>query len=805
MARPLTLPGRRLPAAVVLFVLAALPWVATPAGASGPTRQHAVIRYTENGVPHILAADHRGLGYGYGFAVARDNICILADSYVTVSGQRSLFHGPSAATRSDFGRVTTALNSDLYFQNLNDSGVVERLMRAPAPLGPEAEVTDMVRGYVAGYNRYLRDTGPENLTDPSCRGAAWVRPITELDVFRAMHAFVIGSGSGSVIDGLVTPQPPAGAVPRSAPKVSPEQARRSVDGDRGSNAVAAGRDGTSGARSVLLGNPHYGWSGVARFWQSQLTIPGKINVSGAGLLGFPAVLIGHNRDVAWSHTVSTPATYGLFELTTDPADPTRYLLDGVSTPMTSRTVTVRTRQPDGAVVPVSRTLWSTALGPVIGAIPGVTLPWGGTVHVFRDANATNLRMLNTWFGLGAARSTSEVDAVLRRTQGIPWLNTVASDRAGNAYYSGVQVVPHVTDEKLAACSTALGRQLFRINGTPVLDGSRADCAWGADPDAVESGLLGPSRLPTLTRADYVANANDSAWLANPAQPLTGYPSVLGATGTQRSARTQQTIVSAQRRLAGTDGLPGTGFDLDTMSRVLFSDASRVAELTAADAVAMCAAFPDGVATGSTGPVDVAPACPVLAAWDRSFTVGSRGSLLFARFAARLGAVPGGPWATPFDPADPIGTPAGLATAKPAVQTALADAVTELRAAGIALDAPLGDHQTVTRNGQRIGIHGAPHSLGVLNVITPAWRAGEGYVDVVHGSSFIQVVEFGETGAPRARTLLTYAQSADPASPHFADQTAMFSRSEWVTGRFTEREIAASPVLSLIRLSERAPR
>ncbi|KHD77917.1 hypothetical protein MB27_09015 [Actinoplanes utahensis] len=802
------MPGRRLPAAAVLFLLAALPWVATPAAASGADRPHAVVRYTEYGVPHILAADHRGLGYGYGYAVARDNICILADSYVTVSAQRSLFHGPAAPTRSDFGRVTTALNSDLYFQNLNDSGVVERLMSLPAPLGPEREVTDMVRGYVTGYNRYLRDTGVDALTDPACRGADWVRPITELDVFRAMHAFVIGSGSGSVIDGLVTPQPPAGPVPPTAtPAVSAEQARtvRDSGADRGSNAVAAGRDGTSGARSVLLGNPHYGWSGVARFWQSQLTIPGRLNVSGAGLLGFPAVLIGHNRDVAWSHTVSTPTTYGLFELTTDPADPTRYLRDGVSTPMTSRTVTVRAKQADGSVTPVSRTLWSTELGPVIGAIPGVTLPWGATVHVFRDANAGNLRMLNTWFGFGAARSTSEVDQVLRRTQGVPWLNTVASDRAGNAYYSGIQVVPHVTDERLAACSTALGQQLFRINGTPVLDGSRAACAWGTDPDAVESGLFGPSRLPTLTRADYVANANDSAWLTNPAQPLTGYPAVLGAAGTQRSARTQQTIVSAQRRLAGADGLPGAGFSLDTMSRVLFSDDSRVAELTAADAAAMCAAFPDGVAAGAAGPVDVTEACPVLAAWDRSFRLDSRGSLLFARFATRLGAVPGGPWATPFDPADPIGTPAGLATAKPAVQRAFADAVAELRSAGIALDAPLGDHQSVTRAGETIPVHGAPHALGVLNVITPTWRAGAGNVDVVHGSSFIQVVEFGATGAPRARTLLTYSQSADPTSPHHADQTRLFSRSTWVTSRFTEREIAASPVLSQIRLTERAPR
>ena len=48
----------------------------------------AEIRRTTFGVPHIRAADERGLGYGIGYAYAQDNLCLLANEVVTVNGER---------------------------------------------------------------------------------------------------------------------------------------------------------------------------------------------------------------------------------------------------------------------------------------------------------------------------------------------------------------------------------------------------------------------------------------------------------------------------------------------------------------------------------------------------------------------------------------------------------------------------------------------------------------------------------------------------------------------------------------------
>src|SRR3546814_8542489 len=92
----------------------------------------------------------------------------------------------------------------------------------------------------------------------------------------------------------------------------------------GSNAVALGKTATANGRGLLLGNPHYPWHGILRFYQMHLTIPGKMDVMGVSLPGVSAVAIGFTKDFAWSHTVNHSVTFTLYKLALDPAEPTRY-------------------------------------------------------------------------------------------------------------------------------------------------------------------------------------------------------------------------------------------------------------------------------------------------------------------------------------------------------------------------------------------------------------------------------------------------------------------------------------------------
>lgn len=763
----------------------------------------AVVRYTEYGIPHIVARDYASLGFGTGWAQAADQVCTLADGFVTVRGERSRFFGPDAATDFSLSSAARNLSSDLYFRGVRQTRTVEKLLAQPAPRGPSRQVKALMAGFAAGYNAWLEQN---RITDPACEKAAWVRPVTALDVAVRFHAIAVLGGQGGAVDDITSAQPPTGSAAHARGVATGPDAdaliravrARTTDAEMGSNAVAFHGDTTASGRGLLLGNPHYPWHGGRRFWQAQQTIPGELNVAGASLLGSPTISIGYNAHVAWSHTVSTGVPFNLHRLTLDPADPTVYVVDGKPHRMTQRTVTVAVK--DGA--PVTRTQWWTRYGPVVASSDGeLPLPWTTTTaYALGDPNAANMRFADTSLGFGKARGTADVLASLARHQGLPWVNTIAADFAGHSLYTQSQVLPRITDDLAARCSTDLGRATYPAAGLAVLDGSRGDCAPGSDADAVQSGIFGPARMPTLKDAPYAENSNDSAWLANADRPLTGYERVFGDIGAQRSMRTRGAIEDVAA-MAERGGL--TVRDLE---RQQFANRVPAGDLAAGDAAKACAALPGGTATGGDGKaVDVSEACSVLAAWDGRADTGSRGALLFDRFWRKLAAkVPAAQrWKVPFSAADPVHTPNTLDTDAPGFATALADTVAEFRTAGIALDSRLGERQFVVRNGQRIAVPGGTESLGVWNKIEPVWNPADGgYSEVRTGSSYLQAVGWDGGRCPVARTLLTYSQSSNPHSPHYSDQTRLFSGEKWVRSRFCEKDVLASPALRVVRVGER---
>src|SRR5215470_4291819 len=185
--------------------------------AAGGGRYFAEIRRTAYGIPHILARNYGGLGYGYGYVFAQDDLCVMAGRVVSLRGERSRFFGPNAASDDALGPPTTNLLSDVYYRGIRNSGIVQRLLARPAPLGPTAQARQLVDGYVAGYNRYLADTGVANLPDPTCRGKAWVTPITALDVWTVIYDIDTLEGSMAYRPVIASATPPTGRAAKSRP------------------------------------------------------------------------------------------------------------------------------------------------------------------------------------------------------------------------------------------------------------------------------------------------------------------------------------------------------------------------------------------------------------------------------------------------------------------------------------------------------------------------------------------------------------------------------------------------------------
>lgn len=764
---------RRCVAVAVVLVL-----TSSGLAADGLSRTVRIIR-TDYGIAHIEAPDWYGAGYGEGYAFAEDDLCVLAEDIVTLSGERSFYFGPDgAATDVANGLKTTNLDSDFFYTDVNDSGVVERLLAADS--GPSLHSRSMVSGYAAGYNAYLaRVGGAAGLPDATCRGAAWVRPISPLDVWRRMYQLSVLNTSGAYMPGVVAAAPPGA----SSATTSPTTLSSPSDSHVGSNAWGLGSRAasSSGGSALLLGNPHFPWSGPERFWEVHLTIPGQLDVEGATLAGAPGVMIGFNTHVAWSFTVSAAEAAAVYQLSVVPGDPTSYRDDTGVHRLTGRKVTVAAREPDGRIGTRSRTLWSSAIGPMLSTSG---LPWSDTAaFTLDDPNAANLRLLDTLLAIDGSASTQGLYSAEGRWDGLPWVNTVAVDQGGHALFDDVSVIPHLTDRQLQECQTAVG--VSQVVALPVLDGSTSSCLPGRDPDSAADGVFGAAELPVLNRTDYVANSNDGPWLTNPAQPLTGYPQMTADGTSALSLRGRLGLEMISQRLSGSDGLPGKGFDLAGLEQVMQGDRNYTAELVLSDLVADCRSRPSA-ADSAGAVVDLGPACTALAGWDGRDGLTDKGAVLFHELLA--GAFSAGHFfADRYSSKQPLTTPSRLNTNNPALLRCLADAVKRLQAAGIQLDADWGSVQYAVLGGQHIPIPGSDDP-GVFNVVdTSLDAAAHGYPGVASGVTFLLAVEFGASG-PTADAILAYSQSADPGSAYAADQSRLYSGGGMVRLPFTASEV-----------------
>ncbi|KND56213.1 Acyl-homoserine lactone acylase PvdQ, quorum-quenching [Candidatus Paraburkholderia kirkii] len=154
---------------------------ASQAGPGAQTAWSAEICRTRDGIPHIRAADWGSLGFGFGYAQAEDNLCTLADAFVTYRGERSEYFGadarpPAAAT---FGQPRN-IDADFFFRMVGDQAAVTRY-RSAQP----AELRSLIDGFANGYNRYLADLDAGSFPNAhaACRGKPWVGRIGADDIY----------------------------------------------------------------------------------------------------------------------------------------------------------------------------------------------------------------------------------------------------------------------------------------------------------------------------------------------------------------------------------------------------------------------------------------------------------------------------------------------------------------------------------------------------------------------------------------------------------------------------------------------
>jgi acyl-homoserine-lactone acylase len=498
----------------------------------------------------------------------------------------------------------------------------------------------------------------------------------------------------------------------------------------GSNGIAIAPALTRAGRALLLINPHTSFYFRS---EAQMASDEGLNAYGSSTWGQFFIYQGFNAHAGWMHTSSTVDNVDQFaEAVVRRGGGWGYRYGREVRPVTTRTVTIRVRRPDGSMGERRFTTWATHHGPIVAAKNG---RWIATALMWRPVPALE----QSWLRTKAIDLASYMKVAERKANSSN--DTLFADDKGEIAFLMPQFMP-VRDD--------------RFDYTRPVDGS--------DPATDWQGLHALASLPSVAnpRVGWVHNTNDWPWsAAGPDSPkAAAYPHYMDQVGGNARGVHADLLLMGKRGWTP-ERLRAAAYDpyLPAFARLL------------PGLVAAWRALPAGDPRRRTlaGPI------ATLARWDHRWGYDSVATSLAVFWGDQLWREVGEVAQT-----ERVNVPDYIATrVTPAAQLAA------LEAAVARLTRDFGGWRTPWRainRFQRLDDAIRPHfddaspstpvpftsaqwgSLASFGAKT--WPGTTRYYGT-SGNSFVAIVEFG----PRvsASAVMAGGQSGDPSSPHFADQ------------------------------------
>ncbi len=424
----------------------------TIAGLTAPVR----VVYDRRGVPHIFAQDLMDAYRALGYVTARDRLFQLFVQDLVARGKLTEIAGAAA------------LDADREMRRL---GLTRAADRTLAALDTSGESWRTLRSYADGINAYVDQFPAARLplefrllgVRPRHWDAAssihlfgrigWTLAYIAPEVNRARAAALVGNAAAAslfpVNDPIQEPIRPNGlARPRFdfvklAPPGTADTGARLIAGmldsimplhlanaDRNlddespwlaSNNWAVSPRRSANGHALLAGDPHLELTLPPIWYEAHLVVPGKLDVYGVTIPGLPGIILGFNRDVAWTFTNTGADVVDLYrERVDDIGAPSHYLLDGVWKPVERRIETYRGRH--GEVI-ATDTVYYTHRGPMRRAGRSwLSMRW----TVLEPSDQT------LCFGRAAqSRSVADLQAAIAQCYFAPAQNMLVADRSGS--------------------------------------------------------------------------------------------------------------------------------------------------------------------------------------------------------------------------------------------------------------------------------------------------------------------------------------------------------------------------------------
>src|SRR5262245_18902872 len=526
-----------------------------------------------------------------------------------------------------------------------------------------------------------------------------------------------------------------------------EDLRAAISAERsdplnGSNSWAIGPAKSASGHAMLMINPHTPFFGGAQYYEAHLNSAEGWNVSGFAFLGMPYIFSGFNDSLGWCHTGSRVDCADVYtEQFDNPKKPLAYRYGNGYRLATEWQEEIKVKTENGIEVRRYK-LRKTHHGPVSALRNGKALS-------VRVAAQKEGGLLEQRYAMSKARTFEEFKAALAR-RAITTLNTIYADRAGNIFYVHGNAIP---------------RRATKFDWSHAVDGSNPETEW--------QGYHALSELPQLTnpQSGFLQNCNSTPFLTTTeGNPLEAdYPKYMVGQDDNPRARNSRRILSGQEKFtfeewarAATDRRVPVPEDLipqlaEAWERLKSSNPARAEKLKAA--VAELKAWDQVSAIES-------PAMTLFTRW----TVGPYGETLTNNRSAtfRLGALEKamselerdfGTWCVAW----------GEVNRLQRIQTS-------------------GAQEQFSDERPSLPVAGGPGTLGIIFNFTTVKVEGSKRRYGTQGNSYVSVVEFGPQ--TQARSILVFGQSADPNSPHYFDQAALYARGEFKPAWFTLPETKA---------------
>ena len=699
-----------------------------PVFANETTAKSVTIYRDTYGVPHVYGPTDAACVFGYAYAQAEDNFWQIEDSYIRSLGRASEIYGPKS------------LSEDLIVRAFE----IEKLSKAEyARMSPRMK--GLVDAYAEGLNYYLAKnpkTKPRMIT----KFEPWY--MLSFGRFSVYVNFLYGQ-TGVARDEIMKAVVEAGAA-RAAADIYPagvlgkeaEDWRKEAMA-QGSNMWAVTPQKSASGKAMLFINPHQPFFGLGQWYEGHVHSEEGWNMSGASFFGSGFPTIGHNDVLGWSHTVNRPDVYDSWiEKFDDPANPLSYKYGNGTRQATQWTASVAVKTDSGLQ---TRTFQfrKTHHGPVVALRDGKAL-------TLRFAKMEEGGSLEQWYEMGRSKNLGEFKKAMSHSA-VVMFNTMYADQAGNIYY---------------VYNGAIPRRATRYDWSKPVDGS--------DPEAEWNGYHPLEELPQVEnpKSGFTQNCNQTPFTTTTeGNPIPSkFPNYMVGEGD--AGRGDNGRAKISRRIL---------FNKPKFTYVEWAKAAF--DTYVVDAETMIPELLKGVqALEKTNPERAAKlehAMGELTNWDHVSRLDSVPMTWFSIWAWSVKRVPGAA-------KDPVAT----------FEKVLAD----LQKDWGTTDVKWGDINRIQRRhtsgdepfsdaAESLPVAGGPgDGVGIVFNFYARAEAGQKRRYGVAGHSFVSVVEFG--AQPKAQSILTFGQSADPKSKHYFDEAKLYANQEFKPAWFSLADIKA---------------